>query len=99
MCGDNVPGRMNRNRLKFLSLAVVMIASNSLAQPKASPDRLRAFRKEAAKFKSVVSLPQFELTTNEVRGAVRQTIAVGNAALDVIAALKPGKVTFENTLR
>jgi Zn-dependent oligopeptidase len=30
---------------------------------------------------------------------VRQTIAVGNAALDRIGALKPGKVTFENTIR
>ena len=76
-----------------------MTATSSSAQPKTSPDRLHAFKKEAAKFNSVISLPQFELTTNEVRASVRQTIAVGNAALDRIGALKPGKVTFENTIR
>ena len=30
---------------------------------------------------------------------MRQTIAVGNAALDRLGALKPGEVTFENTVR
>jgi Zn-dependent oligopeptidase len=58
---------------------------------------LHAFKQAAAKFKSVVSVPQFELTTNEVRATVRQTIAVANAALDRVAALKPGQVAFENT--
>jgi thimet oligopeptidase len=92
---------MNGKILRLLSLAVVMIASNIhiLAQPKTSPDGLHAFKQAAAKFNSVVSVPQFELTTNEVRVSVRQTIAVGNAALDKVAALKPGQVTFDNTIR
>ena len=76
-----------------------MIAIVAVAQTKSSADRLHAFKKEAAKFNSVISLPQFELSTNEVRTTVHQTIAVGNAALDIIAALKPGKATFVNTLR
>ena len=44
-------------------------------------------------------MPQFETTTNAIRFDLRQTIAVGNAALDRIGALKPGEVTFENTVR
>ena len=44
-------------------------------------------------------MPQFETTTNGIRFALRQTIAVGNAALDRLGALKPREVTFENTVR
>src|ERR1043166_2958993 len=71
----------NKFQLSLLALATIMITASAVAQ-KAPPDRLHAFKKEAAKFNSVISLPQFELTTNEVRTTVRQTIAVGNAALD-----------------
>jgi thimet oligopeptidase len=60
---------------------------------------LREFKKRAAKFKAVITVPQFETTTNGVRASARQTIAVGNAALDRIGALSPRKVTFENTVR
>src|ERR1043166_4243051 len=88
----------NKFQLSLLALATIMITASAVAQ-KAPPDRLHAFKKEAAKFNSVISLPQFELTTNEVRTTVRQTIAVGNAALDTIAAIKTGKANFENTVR
>ena len=44
-------------------------------------------------------MPQFETTTNAIRFNLRQTIAVGNAALDRLGALKPREVTFENTVR
>ena len=44
-------------------------------------------------------MPQFETTTNEIGFNLRQTNAVGNAALDRIGALKPREVTFENTVR
>ena len=44
-------------------------------------------------------MPQFETTTNEIRFNLRQTIAVGNAALDRLGALKPREVTFDNTVR
>src|SRR5712691_2132702 len=90
---------MNGNKFQLCFLAVVMIGSTAFGQTKSPLDRLHAFKKEAAKFNSVISLPQFELTTNEVRATIRQTIAVGNAALDAIAALKPGKATFANALR
>jgi thimet oligopeptidase len=84
--------------LFFLLLACLAVAGNSV-QTAATADNLKEFRKRAAKFGSVVALPQFELTTNEIRGSVRQTIAVANAALDRVGALKPSEVTFQNTLR
>lgn len=70
-----------------------------MAQPTNQADLLRDFRKRAAQFKAVITVPQFELTPNEVRGAVHQTIVVGNAALDRLGALKPRQVTFDNTVR
>ncbi len=75
------------------------MTSNGPAQTVDGKDRLHEFKHRAAKFNSIITLPQFELTTNEVRVSVRQTIATGNAALDRIGALKPRQVTFENTVR
>ena len=75
------------------------LAATCSAQPNSSPDRLLAFQQAAAKFKSVISLPQFEVSSNEVVATVRKTIADANAGLDRIAALQPSKVTFENTIR
>jgi thimet oligopeptidase len=78
------------------SLLVVCV---SLAQPASQADRLKEFKKRAAAFKAVITLPQFETTTNETRFSLRTTIAVGNAALDRIGALTPGQITFESTVR
>jgi thimet oligopeptidase len=69
----------------------------SLAQP--SLAELADFGTRAAKWNTVIGLPQFETTTNAVQESVRQTIAAGNANLDRIAAVDPAKVTFENTVR
>jgi thimet oligopeptidase len=81
-----------------LSLAGCVVACSSLAQPANQTDRLREFRRRAAAFNGVITVPQFETTTNEIRYALRQTITVGNAALDRLGALKPREVTFENTV-
>jgi thimet oligopeptidase len=83
----------------WVLLLACLAMAGSAAEPVGPVDRLKEFRKRAAKFDAVIVLPQFELTTNEIRGAVRQTIAVGNAALDRVAALKPRGVTFQNTVR
>ena len=90
---------MNWKRIQFLLLAVLVAASSSVAQPTNQVDRLKEFRRRAASFNAVITVPQFETTTNALRFNLRQTIAVGNAALDRIGALKPGDVTFENTAR
>jgi len=82
-----------------LLCGVLICAASSLAQPASQPDPLREFRRRATRFNAVITLPQFEQTTNGVRAAVRQTIAVGNAALDRLGSLKPREVTFDNTVR
>jgi len=61
--------------------------------------KLRDFEAKAAKFKDVISVPEFETTTNEVAASVRRTIAAGNAALDQIAPLDPHQANFRNTVR
>jgi thimet oligopeptidase len=85
--------------IPFLLLAMLITAVSALAQPTNQADLLREFKRRAAKFNCVITVPQFEMTINGVRGAVRQTIAVGNAALDRVGALTPREVTFANTVR
>ena len=70
-----------------------------MAQPTNQTDRLKEFKKRAAAFNAVITVPQFETTTNGLSFTLKQTLAVGNAALDRIGALKSGEVTFENTVR
>jgi thimet oligopeptidase len=85
--------------IPLILLAVLVAASTSMAQPTNQTDRLKGFKKRAARFNSVITVPEFETTTNAIRFNLRQTIAVGNAALDRIGALKPSEVTFGNTVR
>ena len=58
---------------------------------------LADFQKTAAKFHSVVTIPTFETTTNEVAATVARTIANGDTALDNIGKLTPAEVNFTNT--
>jgi thimet oligopeptidase len=85
--------------IQFFLLAVLVAASSSLAQPAGQTNVLREFRRRAAKFNSVITVPEFEASTNAIRFELKQTIAVGNAALDRLGALKPREVTFDNTVR
>ena len=58
---------------------------------------LADFQKAAAKFNSVVTIPTFEATTNEVAATVAITIADGNSALDTIGKLTAAQINFTNT--
>jgi thimet oligopeptidase len=60
---------------------------------------LADYQREAGKFHSILSLPVFETTTNDIAQSVRQTIAAGNLALDGIGKLEPAQLTFANTAR
>jgi len=82
-----------------LFLAGCEMVCTSMAQPTNRPNPLKEFRRSAAKFNSVITVPEFETTANAIRFNLKQTIAVANAALDRIGALKPRQVTFENTVR
>ena len=58
---------------------------------------LEDFQKAAGRFDSVVTIPVFEMTTNEVAATVAKTIADGNAALDGIGRLTAAQINFTNT--
>jgi thimet oligopeptidase len=82
----------------LLLLAIALAAVTAFAQPAGGPISLDDFKKRAAKFHSVISLPSFETSTNEITASLKQTISSGNAALDRVGAM-PRKVTFANTIR
>jgi len=80
-------------RLTILSLAVWALVPTI----NAGALTLAHFQKTAAKFNSIVTVPTFETTTNEVAATVAQTIGDGNAALDRIGRLTAAEATFTNT--
>jgi thimet oligopeptidase len=90
---------MNWKIWLLLAPAILLAVTSTLAQPPRQADPLHEFKTRAGKFNAVITLPEFELTTNAVRASVQQTISAGNKALDAIGALKPVQVTFDNTLR
>src|SRR5208283_2182963 len=90
---------MRIQTISSLLLPGLLAVCSSTAQPTNQTDPLKEFRKRAASFNGIITVPQFETTTNALLFNLRQTIAVGNAALDRIGALKPREVTFENTVR
>ena len=61
------------------------------------PASLADFQTAAAKFNSVVTLPVFETSTNEIAATVAKTIAGGDAALDTIGILATAQINFTNT--
>jgi len=85
--------------LSLLLLPGLLIVCVGMAEPTPTADRLKEFRERAAAFNAVITLPQFETTPDQIRLNLRETIARGNAALDQLGRLKPGEVTFENTVR
>lgn len=89
---------MSWKMLQWSLLVFLPMAFSGVAQPMAAADRLQEFAQRAARFHSIIRLPQFETTTNQVRQSVQDTIQAGNAALDRIAALTPDKLTFANTV-
>jgi thimet oligopeptidase len=60
---------------------------------------LAGFQQEAAKFHSIIRLPEFETTSNAIVESVKTTMAAANEALDQIGRLSPAEVNFNNTLR
>ncbi len=85
---------MRFNQTHF-SLMTALLFTAVVADGKTAS--LADFQKAAAKFNSVVTVPTFETTTNEVAATVATTIADGNAALDKIGKLTAAQVNFTNT--
>src|SRR5204863_3597141 len=89
--------------ISVLVLAGVLTACNRSREPgavaPAESGRLKEIQQRAATYNAVISLPPFETTTNQIQTTLTNSIAAGNAALDRIGKLKPGEVTFTNTVR
>jgi thimet oligopeptidase len=91
--------------IKSLSCGLVAILAGCHTEPEPLPpmpiehNTLAGFQQEAAKFNSVIRLPDFETTTNAVDVSVKSTIADANAALDQIGRLQPAEANFDNTVR
>jgi len=63
------------------------------------PTSLASLQKQAEDWNSLMALPIIETTTNGVRQAVARAIEEGNTALNAIASLRQGQLTFQNTIR
>jgi thimet oligopeptidase len=90
----------------MLSCGFAAILAGCSTNPETPPpplpvehDTLVGFQQEAAKFNSIISLPDFETTTNAIEASTKSTIAAANAALDQIGRLQPSEVNFNNTVR
>jgi len=84
--------------MRFLPIGLFVMTSivfTAIAEEK--NHSLADFEKTAAKFNSVISIPTFETTTNEVAATVAKTITDGNAALDNIGKLTAAQINFTNT--
>jgi thimet oligopeptidase len=84
--------------IQVIVLLLIPAVLSGLAETSATADPLQDFESRAAKFKSVINLPQFESNTNDLRDSLQRTIMSGNAALDILAGLDPKKVSFANTV-
>jgi thimet oligopeptidase len=82
-------------RQKTITLLTMSLASSACLA--VASTNLADFQKSAGKFNTVITVPTFETTTNEVAALVQKTIASGNAALDRIGKLTPKEVSFHNT--
>ena len=83
--------------MQLIPIGLCLMSTLILATAADQPSALADFQNAAAKFNSVVTLPVFETTTNEVAATVAKTIGDGNAALDRIGRLGAGEVNFKNT--
>ena len=89
---------MNWKVVQMICLVLLPALLSGFAQTSEPGEVLKQFQARAARFKSVIRLPLFEVNTNEIDASLRQTINAGNAALDKVAATDPRHVTFQNTV-
>jgi thimet oligopeptidase len=91
-------------RWKIISLCALasILAGCSTVSHQPTPiaaGNLDEFQNRTAKFNSVIAIPTFETTTNEIDATISNVIANGNAALDRIGKLSAAEVNFTNTVR
>ncbi len=95
--------KKNRSGLTFftVSAAIILFAGckSTELKPVSTPKTLSAFQSEAAKYNSVISIPELETTPDAIKLALTNTISAANAELDKIGRLRSSKVSFSNTIR
>lgn len=98
---------MRWKTISFLMMASFLAGCSSAPHQTNSPlkptqiaeGNLNDFQSRSAKFNSVITIPTFETTTNEIADTVTNVIKAGNAALDRVGKLTAAEVNFTNTLR
>lgn len=98
---------MRWKTISFLMMASFLAGCSSVSNQSNNPPaptpiaegNLNDFQNSSAKYNSVITIPTFETTTNEVAATVADAIKNGNAALDRIGKLTPAEVNFTNTVR
>jgi thimet oligopeptidase len=87
-----------RWNLFLLSVMSLILSACTHVRPKAAAVRtLESFQASAAKYNSIVALPTFETTTNQILVTLTNTIADGDAMLDRIGQLRGDQVNFAST--
>jgi thimet oligopeptidase len=82
----------------FYRLALITLCL-ALPLPLLAADKtVDDFRAAADKAHSVLTIPQWEQTPADVETMMKNAIDQANKSLDQIGALKPGQVTFKNTV-
>jgi thimet oligopeptidase len=77
-----------------LALTLILVRNLSAAETKSVDD----FRAAAAKANAVLTIPEWEQTSEAVEASIKDAIAKANTALDQIGAQDPAKVTFKSTV-
>src|SRR5438552_16772879 len=85
------------SKAAFLRVPLIFLAS-SLVVSAAELKTVDDFRAAAAKANAVLTIPDWDQTTEAVDAAMKDAIAKANAALDQIGTKDPGKVTFKSTV-
>jgi thimet oligopeptidase len=84
----------------LLPLSILGITHASNGDPAPRPKlRLAELQKRAADFNTVLSLPTFETTPEQIAANTDSAIDQANRQLDTIGKLGPNEVTFANTVR
>ncbi len=87
------------NSLVVCALVAATDAGAGAPAPSGSPLPLKEFQARAVKFNSLITIPRFETSPEELQVSVRGAITEGNAALDRIGRLAGSEITFTNTAR
>jgi thimet oligopeptidase len=92
--------------MRFVPLLVLIClaagcrtAERAAVPPAPVPKGLADFQARAARFHSVLSLPDFETTPAAIHESVSNTIARANVWLDVVGEQDPARATFGSTVK